>query len=46
VDSPNFYPINPELIAISVREKRQQSVHMRGTSREVLVWKERREKIL
>jgi len=28
VDSPNFYPINPELCAISVIEKRQQSVHM------------------
>ena len=28
VVSPNFYPINPGLCAISVIEKRQQSVHM------------------
>ena len=30
VVSPNFYPIhvNPELCAVSVIEKRQQSVHM------------------
>ena len=46
MDSQKVYPINPELCAISVIEKRQQSVHMRGTSTEVLVWKERREKIL